>query len=378
MHPLLAAHLLAWAQGNTLPLSRRFRFSKSSLKGKKTASGEHAGCGLFANSGREGGSGRSTPHVRLPHFPAPALDEPGLTLHGKAQADLLRYFVEKLTPEHQVVYTTHSPFMVPPDDLPSVRIVEDKLFQPAPGQWASEGTKVRDDTMATDRDTLFPLQGALGYEMTQTLFVGKHTLLVEGGGDNLFLEALSSALLRRGKSGLDRRWTPCPAGGIDKIQPFVALFAGQKLDIAGLSDYAKGDKKKVDALRQNKIMEGDKLLTFATILGLEEADGKDVFSPALYPRILNQAFNVAGANELTGQKLLDADPNTSRLVKKAEVYFRVLPPDAPEFDHFTPADYLFRHPELLEGDAPEVTETLARGEKVLSALNKLLPAKVHP
>src|SRR5207253_4434921 len=36
------------------------------------------------------------------------LDEPGLTLHGKAQADLLRYFAEKLASEHQVVYTTHS------------------------------------------------------------------------------------------------------------------------------------------------------------------------------------------------------------------------------------------------------------------------------
>src|SRR5438132_2122580 len=192
------------------------------------------------------------------------LDEPGLTLHGKAQGDLLRYFAEKLAPKHQVVYTTHSPFMVPPDDLPSVRIVEDKILQSRPGQWTSEGTKVRDDTLATDRDTLFPLQGALGYEMTQTLFVGKHPLLVEGSGDILYLESWSSALRRRGKTGLDRRWTPCPAGGIDKIQPFVALFAGQKLDIAALSDYAKGDKRKVDSLKQNKVMEGDKLLTFAT------------------------------------------------------------------------------------------------------------------
>jgi energy-coupling factor transporter ATP-binding protein EcfA2 len=303
------------------------------------------------------------------------LDEPGLTLHGKAQADLLRYFEEKLTPDHQVIYTTHSPFMVPPDDLPSVRIVEDKLFQPAPGQWSSEGTKVRDDTMATDRDTLFPLQGALGYEMTQTLFVGKHTLLVEGAGDILYLESWSSALVRRGKNGLDRRWTPCPAGGIDRIQPFVALFAGQKLDIAALSDYAKGDKRKVDSLRQNKVMEGEKLLTFATVLGVDEADIENVLSPALYAKILNQAYNLVGGNELTAQKLLDADQNTTRLVKKAEAYFRLLPPGTPEFDHFTPADWLFRRPELLDGDAPEVAETLARAEKVLAALNKLLPAK---
>ncbi|PYU66209.1 MAG: hypothetical protein DMG49_22690 [Acidobacteria bacterium] len=141
------------------------------------------------------------------------LDEPGLTLHGKAQGDLLRYFDEKLAPRHQVIYTTHSPFMVPANNLPAVRIVEDRIFQPKPGQWASEGTKVRDDTLATDRDTLFPLQGALGYEITQTLFVGKHTLLIEGPGDILYLESWSSALVRRGRTGLDRRWTMCPAAG---------------------------------------------------------------------------------------------------------------------------------------------------------------------
>ena len=52
------------------------------------------------------------------------LDEPGLVLHGTAQADLLRYIEEQLKP-HQVIYTTHSPFMVPTSRLGDVRIVED-------------------------------------------------------------------------------------------------------------------------------------------------------------------------------------------------------------------------------------------------------------
>jgi len=57
-------------------------------------------------------------------------------------------------------------------------------------------------------------------------------------------------------------------------------------------------------------------LTFATVLGLEEADLEDVFDPDLYAKVLNQAFNLTGTNEATGQKLLDADTNTTRLVKK--------------------------------------------------------------
>jgi predicted ATP-dependent endonuclease of OLD family len=300
------------------------------------------------------------------------LDEPGLTLHGKAQADLLRYFSDKLAPDHQVVFSTHSPFMVPADDLPSVRIVEDKIMQSKPGQWTSEGTKVRDDTLVTDRDTLFPLQGALGYEITQTLFVGKHTLLVEGPGDILYLHAWSSALQRRGKVGLDRRWTICPAGGIDKIQPFVALFSGQKLNIAALTDYGKGDRKKLESLRQNKVMEGDRLLTFATVLGVDEADIEDVFSPAVYADVLNQAFHLPAGQQLTAQKLVDAEPHTTRLVKKAAAHFAVLPPEAPEFDHFTPSDWLFQNPGILDKKEPETNSTLERAERVITALNKLL------
>jgi predicted ATPase len=54
------------------------------------------------------------------------LDEPGLNLHGKAQADLLRYINDRLKPNYQAIYTTHSPFMIDPDALLSVRTVEDK------------------------------------------------------------------------------------------------------------------------------------------------------------------------------------------------------------------------------------------------------------
>ena len=43
------------------------------------------------------------------------LDEPGLTLHAKAQGDLLRYITEKLQPIIRLYTQQHSPFMVPPD-----------------------------------------------------------------------------------------------------------------------------------------------------------------------------------------------------------------------------------------------------------------------
>jgi hypothetical protein len=90
------------------------------------------------------------------------------------------------------------------------------------------GTKVGDEVLSTDRDTLFPLQGALGYELSQSLFVGEHTLLVEGPSDVLYLQAFSNALKALGRKHLDPRWTLCPAGGVDKVWAFVSLFGGNK------------------------------------------------------------------------------------------------------------------------------------------------------
>jgi len=53
------------------------------------------------------------------------LDEPGLALHATAQADFLRY-INELATKHQVLYTTHSPFMIHSDRLNQVRVVEDQ------------------------------------------------------------------------------------------------------------------------------------------------------------------------------------------------------------------------------------------------------------
>ena len=53
------------------------------------------------------------------------LDEPGLSLHASAQNDLLRFIDEKLAPDYQVIYTTHSPFMIDSLKLNEVRTVYD-------------------------------------------------------------------------------------------------------------------------------------------------------------------------------------------------------------------------------------------------------------
>ena len=269
------------------------------------------------------------------------LDEPGLSLHGKAQADLQRFFREKLAPHHQIVYSTHSPFMVPADNLASVRIVQDQVKTIGPRRLPL-GTKVRDDVLTRDPDTLFPLQGALGYEISQSLFVGNNTLLVEGPSDILYLQALSDALHRHRRPGLDPRWTMCPAGGIDKIQPFVTLFSGNALHVAVLSDQAAGDKRKVEEMKRSAVLGAGRFYTIADFLARAEADIEDIFEPDVFVSILNGCYALTDADKLTVEKLKAADTSSERLVKQAAGAFRVMPETIPMFDHFRPAAWLIR------------------------------------
>ena len=106
------------------------------------------------------------------------LDEPGLSLHGRAQADLLNYFEQELA-DRQLIYSTHSPFMIDPRNFEQVRIVQD-LGIDANEQLPKDqdGTKVQTNVFDATDDSLFPLQGALGYEIHQTLFVGPNSLVV--------------------------------------------------------------------------------------------------------------------------------------------------------------------------------------------------------
>ncbi len=299
------------------------------------------------------------------------LDEPGLTLHGKAQADLLRFFKEKLEPYHQIIYSTHSPFMVPTDDFASVRIVEDQVEVKGARRYPL-GTKVRDDVLSRDPDTLFPLQGALGYEISQSLFIGENTLLLEGPGDILYIQALSNALVAKGREGLDPRWTMCPAGGIDKISPFVSLFSGNAINIAVLSDQALGDNKKVGAMKKSDILEAGHFYTMADFLERAEADIEDIFDPELFVTIVNKCYGLDDANKLTVKKLKDADASTERLLKQVEAAFRVMPESVPMYDHFTPAAWLIRNLGVLDGESAMMTKTLALAEKIFTTYNKLL------
>jgi len=181
------------------------------------------------------------------------LDEPGLSLHALAQADFLRY-IDDLSSKHQVLYTTHSPFMVHSDRLHQVRVVEDR---------DQIGTVISDNIDGSDPKTIFPLQAALGYTLAQNLFVSKRNLLVEGPADLIYLKFFSLALESLSRPFLREDITIVPTGGLDKVATFIALLGGNQLEMCIMHDSNGSPDQRILDLVKNKMINEKQVLNYS-------------------------------------------------------------------------------------------------------------------
>ncbi|MBX3125536.1 MAG: AAA family ATPase [Polyangiaceae bacterium] len=277
------------------------------------------------------------------------LDEPALGLHARAQSDFLRYIEEKLADRCQVIYTTHSPFMVQPKHLERVRLVEDK--------GRKHGSKIASDVLSTDRDTLFPLQGALGYDLAQNLFVGPYNLIVEGTSDFTYLQMLSDYLRTEGRKALDLRCTIVPVGGAGQVATFAALL-GSHVDATVLIDSTKQGNQRLDALIKQGILKQSRVIGVGEIAGQTEADIEDLFTVAEYLNLFNEAFSTKyKASDLQGN-----DPIVRQLARAQGV---------DRFDHGRPAEVLLRKSTSVLGKLSK--QTLNNFESLFERINATLP-----
>lgn len=270
------------------------------------------------------------------------LDEPGLNLHALAQADLLRY-IDYLSESHQIIYTTHSPFMIHSDRIHQVRTVEDI---------PQEGTKISDNVSGSDPKTLFPLQAALGYTIAQNLFISKKNLLVEGPADLIYLKIFSSILEQKNKVGLREDITIVPVGGLGNLTTFVALLGGNQLEFVVLHDYASKPEPKLKSLIEQKLIIDRYVLHYGMFrngsspknASFQSSDVEDMMSENFYLSIFNKSYN----KELTSRQITSADlPNGDRVVERLERYLKdngiQLRPSG-GFNHYKVANYLASNP----------------------------------
>ena len=155
------------------------------------------------------------------------LDEPGLSLHGLKQREF-RKTLSRLAEGNQTIYTTHSPFLVGPEELDLVRVVEMTN--------RDDGTKVHTSVTASDPAALLPLQEALGYDLAQSLFAQQRNLVLEGLTDFWYFEATGQLLRDAGLADLDQKIALLPANTAGKVVYFATILHANNLKVAALLD----------------------------------------------------------------------------------------------------------------------------------------------
>ncbi len=154
------------------------------------------------------------------------LDEAGLSLHPLAQKDLITFF-EGLADTNQIVYTTHSPFLVDANHLDAVKAVYvgDNGATSVSADLRSGGSQ---DARAK---SIYAVDAALNLRVADTLLFGAAPVVVEGPSDQTYLNAIKTYLIGRGLLRPKREIVFVPAGGVKGIAAIASILAGANDDL---------------------------------------------------------------------------------------------------------------------------------------------------
>jgi predicted ATPase len=179
------------------------------------------------------------------------MDEPDAYLSSQGQQDLLRILEvfarpEDRSREDQVVYVTHSPFLINRNAAQRIRVLDKGVGE--------EGTRIVKDVA---RNHYEPLRSSLGAYVAETAFIGGTNLFVEGPADQVLLAGFSTHLRASGASSVEtldlNEITIVPSGSAESIPYMVYLARGRdevKPPCVALLDGDSEGKKAARALKR--------------------------------------------------------------------------------------------------------------------------------
>jgi predicted ATP-dependent endonuclease of OLD family len=211
------------------------------------------------------------------------LDEPGHTLHPMAQKDLSLFFNE-LAKSNQLLYTTHSPFLVDSMNITKVKVV----YVDNKGN-----TNVSDDLSIKNnlaKKSIYPINSAIGITISDTMLIGSKVIIVEGVSDQIYLTYIKRQLMNK-KYAFESELVFMPVDGTKNIRPVVSIVTGKDeelpvvlldCDVVGI-EKAKSLEKFLYSGEKDKVLRISDYIP-ATVNSAEIEDLVDI-------EILQESFN---------------------------------------------------------------------------------------
>lgn len=214
-------------------------------------------------------------------------DDPGVFLHPSGKKDLLDT-LEKLSDTNQIIYNTHSPFLINQDRLNRIRIVDRRPD--------TNGTTIESEFHQNDSDALAPVRTALGAGIADSLFGSHSNILVEGPSDKILIDALSNYFRRRNRAdvALDPEdISVINVGGADKMAYFARLIDAEGYDYVLLLDNDQRGRDRKENLEAEHDINTENILLLSDIVpALEGFDSEieDLFNAEFFYESVLEAY----------------------------------------------------------------------------------------
>ena len=215
------------------------------------------------------------------------LDEPGHTLHPMAQRDLAMFF-NSLAEKNQLIYTTHSPFLVDPMNITRTKVV----FADQNGKTnISDNLKIKKNA----QKSIYPINSAIGITISDTMLIGTKPIIVEGVSDQIYLTYIKRQLMKQKDFNLEKELIFMPVDGTKNIKPVVAIITGKEEELpVVLLDADVAGKEKKKTLEKNLYKDNkDKLILVSDFLHtkVEESEIEDLMDYDIIVEAVNREFH---------------------------------------------------------------------------------------
>ncbi len=181
------------------------------------------------------------------------MDEPGIYLHPNAQKEVVKLFYELIKRENQIIYTTHSPFMLDINALQNIRaVIKDEdgfthIYNKITTIPNSSNSKY---------DTITPITNAIGLNLNYNMgpSFDKKNIIVEGITDYFYLQSYFKCKTE------DEVPNIIPSTGADNVLAIASVLFGWNCEFNILLDQDDKGRSVYDRINDSKQLFVEKLI----------------------------------------------------------------------------------------------------------------------
>ena len=214
------------------------------------------------------------------------LDEAGQSLHPLAQKDLIAFF-DNLAKTNQLIYTTHSPFLVDTSNIDRAKVVysDDNGLTVV-----SSDLRAADDKL--NEKSIYAVHAALGLSVSDILLQGCQPIIVEGPSDQHYFNAIKLYLIRNKKYTPNMELVFMPSGGVRGVAGVVSIVSGKDGELPLVILDADGSGKGAREKLQSNLYKHntDAIIDVGEFLNFDNGEVEDLLPPNLMIRQVNRLF----------------------------------------------------------------------------------------